>query len=214
MKLAQIDYLLHHHLPFKIWKIYLDIIFRYWRNAFERSEKRGCYDMNLEEMEKTIKELREEQKAFIDVCQEPCKDCKLNELKELHKHQSENDQIIHIEIYRMIKELKDEVNNDAWNKIHDYHKTQDDYIRVKEVLRDDYKFKIEKLPDNELKKHYEKLLEKLDGKVDHFKEWQKNIKVHNLDDLDRQTERIRKEVPNFIFLSWNKKTEKKEKIIK
>lgn len=41
MKFAQIDCLLHHHLPFKIWKIYLDIIFRYWRKTFERSEKRG-----------------------------------------------------------------------------------------------------------------------------------------------------------------------------
>lgn len=32
--------------------------------------------------EEQIAELREEQKAFIEVCQEPCKDCKLNELKE------------------------------------------------------------------------------------------------------------------------------------
>ncbi len=41
MKLAQIDYLLHHHLPFKIWKIYLDMKFRYGKYAFKRSEKRG-----------------------------------------------------------------------------------------------------------------------------------------------------------------------------
>lgn len=37
---------------------------------------------------------------------------------------------------------------------------------IEEVLREDYKFKIEKLPDNELKKHYKGLLEKLDSKME------------------------------------------------
>ncbi len=72
MKLAQIDYLLHHYLPFKVWKIYLDIIFKYWRNAFERSEKRGeklpmperdcflCFEF-------TFKEFTEEQ---VKICAE------------------------------------------------------------------------------------------------------------------------------------------------
>ena len=39
MKLAQIDYLLHHHLPFKIWKIYLNAKIRHWKNAFRKRNK-------------------------------------------------------------------------------------------------------------------------------------------------------------------------------
>ena len=38
----------------------------------------------------------------------------------------------------------------------------DDLLSLKEVLQKDYQFKIEKLPDNELKAHYEGLLEKFD----------------------------------------------------
>ncbi len=55
-------------------------------------------------------------------------------------------------------------NLEGWTK----NFTEDMAIKLtelEEILRDDYKFKIEKLPDNELKKHYEKLLKKLDGKM-------------------------------------------------
>jgi len=31
-----IDYFLNHHLPRKIWSIYLELKFRYWNYAFER----------------------------------------------------------------------------------------------------------------------------------------------------------------------------------
>lgn len=47
-----------------------------------------------------------------------------------------------------------------------YTQIDDDALKrakLEEVLRDDYRFKIENLPDNELKKHYEGLLEKLDS---------------------------------------------------
>jgi len=62
-----------------------------------------------------------------------------------------------------LNELKEQIIR-AWGVIeHNKEECMENRI-VKEVLREDYQFKIAKLPDNELKAHYEGLLEKLDGK--------------------------------------------------
>ena len=37
----------------------------------------------MSDLQKQIDELKEEQQAFIEVCQMPCKDCKLNIIKEV-----------------------------------------------------------------------------------------------------------------------------------
>jgi hypothetical protein len=58
---------------------------------------------------------------------------------------------------------------DVWERVKALEKKlEEDRIgweeNIEEVLRDDYKFKVDKLPENELKKHYEELLEKLDAR--------------------------------------------------
>jgi hypothetical protein len=66
-----------------------------WKDGIESkfnnlSQKNTELEANLKGSIKQIADLKKEQEAFIEVCQEPCKDCKLNEhtieIKELKEH--------------------------------------------------------------------------------------------------------------------------------
>lgn len=48
-----------------------------------RSEETSKLMLKYGEVKEQIDELRKEQEAFIEICQKPCKDCKLNELEEV-----------------------------------------------------------------------------------------------------------------------------------
>ena len=85
---------------------------------------------------KEIAELRGEDISILTLAQ--WNKAELNELKEMKKEWD-----VHGKTHAIIINERD---------------------NIKEVLRDDYRFKIDNLPENDLKKHYEGLLAKLDGK--------------------------------------------------
>ena len=82
----------------------------------------------IKELENEIKELKEEQQAFIEVCQMPCKDCKINELKE---RLDKKDQYYNIE-HNPAMESDFDWKVGIINRI----------INIEEVLREQYKFRI------------------------------------------------------------------------
>ena len=88
-------------------------------------------------------------------------------ISELERHTSNTDKLIreYEQAHNFqIDELKEKMV-ELRELLHGHHLELDKVSNIEAVLREDYQFKIEKLPDNELKTHYEGLLEKLDGKA-------------------------------------------------
>lgn len=58
-------------------------------------------------------------------------------------------------------------NNKRIEKLEtEIHNRQHNFINLRKVLQEDYQFKIDRLPENELKSHYEKLVKTLSGEKD------------------------------------------------